>query len=645
MSTADVKVDVVATGAGVPKHAKLAQILSILVSGVIALAVSSVLADGQSVIILKPVKDLPPATNPALKDLVSHKTVNKYGEFTDKYVQLKWNLAELLGPGYGVGLHHDQSGHIWNEAGAEDQDLAFLIKDLGIDAVMAAVPSVISTDGLKHPVHFLGCKNLERSGLAAMSFGFIAEIVAVVMVIFHSLMLAGMLNAKLGKAFSVLVWTVLVVGFLIVNMLAVAIYTTNWDCNQVVMPNIRLSDHFDYNYGFGFAVIGYISALLVLCVQCAFTSTKDGEADQPAPSVVKGLIKVVAGVVVGLVLAVVTSMIVLAPNGALEDQGSVYGDKTWSKDGNPCEGQKPYHAGPGDHYFSNTDCFKDQTALTLEQAGANVTKGYKGGLDAGSRVPITEEYEDVGMCAVNVHWHLGSEHLSVGQYDQKGSGPAVNPQRRNSSNAMHNPDHVRKLAAAPVDYGFRCHHYETMTDAQKAPYDWKYCDKSTMVGETYEVHWPHSAAGACGTEWQFQTPFYDGVFCRDGIITIAPLNTYKTVGVQGQVFTIVNDDEHMPPEGFNLMDHAWKDDTHWKDVAKYTGSTTGTTRDNQECSRYTPITWQVDRTCHKVSAKAWDEMCKKMKEQKDDMKDDTHAHGARAFAKKQMVANNQQSRK
>ena len=130
MSTADVKVDVVATGAGVPKHAKLAQILSILVSGVIALAVSSVLADGQSVIILKPVKDLPPATNLELKKLVSHHKEN--------HIQLKYNLAELLGPGYGVGLHHDQSGHIWNEAGAEDQDLAFLIKDLGIDAVMAA---------------------------------------------------------------------------------------------------------------------------------------------------------------------------------------------------------------------------------------------------------------------------------------------------------------------------------------------------------------------------------------------------------------------------------------------------------------------------------------------------------------------------
>ena len=125
--------------------------------------------------------------------------------------------------------------------------------------------------------------------------------------------------------------------------------------------------------------------------------------------------------------------------------------------------------------------------------------------------------------------------------------------------------------------------------------------------------------------------------------TPASFNVHQKVGVQGQVFTIVNDEEHMPPE--NLMDHAWKDDTHWKDVAKYTGSTTGTTRDNEVCSRYTPITWQVDRTCHKVSAKAWDEMCKLMLDQEDDMTSDTHAHGARAFVKHALVANNQQSRK
>ena len=50
------------------------------------------------------------------------------------------------------------------------------------------------------------------------------------------------------------------------------------------------------------------------------------------------------------------------------------------------------------------------------------------------------------------------------------------------------------------------------------------------------MHWPHSAAGACGTEWQYQTPFYDGVFCKEGIVNIlTPLNTYEKIGVQGQV--------------------------------------------------------------------------------------------------------------
>ena len=60
----------------------------------------------------------------------------------------------------------------------------------------------------------------------------------------------------------------------------------------MVVPKIRLSDHFDYNYGFGFAIVGYLASLLVLSVLCAFTSTKDGQADQPTPCKVKGLIKV-----------------------------------------------------------------------------------------------------------------------------------------------------------------------------------------------------------------------------------------------------------------------------------------------------------------------------------------------------------------
>merc|ERR1712078_621855 len=120
---------------------------------------------------------------------------------------------------------------------------------------------------------------------------------------------------------------------------------------------------------------------------------------------------------------------------------------------------------------------------------------------------------------------------------------------------------------------FRCHHYDE-TDAKfTTPYEWKYCVNMT-VGETYEVHWPHSAAGACGTKWQYQTPFYDGVFCMPGVISIGdtpPFNVPAKVGVQGQVFTIVNSDaaEYQKDD---LLSGAWMDDSHWVDVAKYVGS-------------------------------------------------------------------------
>ena len=36
------------------------------------------------------------------------------------------------------------------------------------------------------------------------------------------------------------------------------------------------------------------------------------------------------------------------------------------------------------------------------------------------------------------------------------------------------------------------------------------------------------------------------------------------------------------------------------------------------CSMFSPITWQVDRTCHVISARSWDEMCRIMLEQADD---------------------------
>merc|ERR1712151_818276 len=120
-----------------------------------------------------------------------------------------------------------------------------------------------------------------------------------------------------------------------------------------------------------------------------------------------------------------------------------------------------------------------------EQAGADVTAGFNGGLNAGTRTPITEPYWKSGLCPVNVHWHLGAEHRSAGQYDEtfdaKGPGGAA---RRLGEDARR---------------GFRCGLYDANDEKFTKQYDWLHCDASMKVGETYEIHWPHSAAGFCNT--------------------------------------------------------------------------------------------------------------------------------------------------
>lgn len=71
-STADVKIAVASVEAinpGMPVQAKLAHVLAAFVSGVIALAVSAVLADGKSVIKLKDVDALPIITDEAATGL------------------------------------------------------------------------------------------------------------------------------------------------------------------------------------------------------------------------------------------------------------------------------------------------------------------------------------------------------------------------------------------------------------------------------------------------------------------------------------------------------------------------------------------------------------------------------------------------
>jgi len=281
--------------------------------------------------------------------------------------------------------------------------------------------------------------------------------------------------------------------------------------------------------------------------------------------------------------------------------------------------------------LDNIDCYIDaisglkivnpKFALggTGEQAGANVTQGYNGSLNVTS-VPITNPYWTEGMCAVNVHWHLGTEHLSVGEYDENGSGPSEK-------------DGHRKLVG-DVRPGYQCHHYNGNDSKFTKTYKWEHC-KDMHVGETYEVHWPHSNVGACATPNQFQTPFYDGVFCN-----FEDLNVTK-IGVQSQVFTIVNDESYYYPD---LMNGMIVEGDKGTNKAIYTGSTTGTSRNNTVCSQYTPITWQVDRKCHMISASTFDKMCADMKSQRDDMSNDIHPHGSRELVDDELAANNHATR-
>jgi len=271
--------------------------------------------------------------------------------------------------------------------------------------------------------------------------------------------------------------------------------------------------------------------------------------------------------------------------------------------------------------FPNIKCLIDDIN---EQSGADVSEGYTGLLDT-TAVPIPGAYYKFGLCPVNVHWHLGTEHRSAGQYDENGSGPEK----------PENHDDYRRLAAGEVRKGYQCNYYNEDDEKFTKPYDWKYCHKSMMVGETYEVHWPHSANGACGTPNQYQTPFYDGVFCNG--LNSDPLPFQ--VGVQAQVFTIVNDERYYWPDLFRGM---IVDGEMGDDIAVYTGSTTGTTRSNTMCSQYTPITWQVDRKCHLISASSFDKMCKDMLSQRDDMTDDLYAHGSRELVDDEFTANNHQ---
>jgi len=283
----------------------------------------------------------------------------------------------------------------------------------------------------------------------------------------------------------------------------------------------------------------------------------------------------------------------------------------------------------------NIDCINaDGIIAAVEQAGGDVSLNYTGGLDTDAS-PITTTYREAGLCPVNVHWHLGAEHRSEGEFDENGDGPSHG--RR------------RALLAGEARLGGQCHHYDASDSKFTTEYTWEHC-VDMHVGETYEIHWPHSLIGACNTPYQYQEPFYDGVFCNYVAAgsptpvasnpTTGQVELPAAVAVQGQVFTIVNDEAYYNANLFRgmLVDPDQEMGVH---ITAYTGSTTGTSRDNEICSSYSPITWQVDRKCHMISASSFDKMCQDMKAQIDDMSGDLYPHGSREVVDTQFVADNQ----
>jgi hypothetical protein len=248
----------------------------------------------------------------------------------------------------------------------------------------------------------------------------------------------------------------------------------------------------------------------------------------------------------------------------------------------------------------------------FEQSPADLTVGAVGNL--GPNLPANPtRYSDIDKCAVNVHWHLGAEHRNAGTFDIPGYQFLESIGRRR--------------LAGDVTPGYFCQGYDEEDPKYTTEYEWKYCE-DMHVGYTYEIHWPHSDAGPCG----YMSDGLGGLFC-----TKMPTKA----GVEGQVFVVVNDDsgDYDQPR---LIEHM-VDVTEDSDIAKYTGSSTGTSHDNEVCSPYN-VQWHVDRACHLVSARSFDAMCKVMKEVHG-MSKDLYPHGSRVLVDADFVTNKPMTRK
>lgn len=266
--------------------------------------------------------------------------------------------------------------------------------------------------------------------------------------------------------------------------------------------------------------------------------------------------------------------------------------------------------------YATADCPTPEppTPLACADAGPQAPRDLSttnGALHPGAKIPtaaVLNEKQASSMYQTNVHFHLGAEHRS----DQYNDGHA---------SEEYDHAHARHLLSESPRPGWMCPNEELSAEQLDDSHEWKYCKGEMRVGNSYEVHYVHSSAG------KSEEYLEDGLGSAAGGGKIAN----PMIVVQAVVFHIVAGEEILEGELIN----GWENTDHTS-VFAYTGSTTGTGNNNKEvCSPYV-VTWHVDPHCHKVTAAAFDNMCKEMQELYG-MEADLHPHGSRILVDESLV--------
>ncbi|CAJ1454551.1 unnamed protein product [Effrenium voratum] len=239
------------------------------------------------------------------------------------------------------------------------------------------------------------------------------------------------------------------------------------------------------------------------------------------------------------------------------------------------------------------------------QAPRNVTCGFVG--EKKARVKPLDTDAVFKFIQANLHFHLGAEHLSAGEYDLDSPPPGVEK-------------------ASSVALGKFCGLCDIPAQ-QLQPFDFEHC-KNVSVGNTYEFHWVFSTGAPLvglrddGEEGQL------GI--TDGLGGALNRTINPKVIVRGQACRIINNASLDTEEkiGADYADFL----TQWRQPplgqgVRYMGSTTGNSLDDEVCSPI-EVNWHVDTKCCTLSAQAFDRTCKAMYDE--GLREDLKPKGSRA---------------